>query len=247
MTRVPFLLLAAAGTGLISAQAPDPTGHYQPFTAEIKSTYYDEEGRRSEFADWFSRKADGSYSREGETEACGRRGRYRQIFHALGSFVADVHYYTQSAYVIPLVTEARFRQVRDAYANCERFETGWRLLGESQYLGIRVVGFEYTSGRRVTREWVAPELACFPFVEHDVDGGELRSLRRVVSVDLEEPEPARFQIPPEIRLVTPVEDLRLLEKFCGRPLHEGQRLHAESAEREYQQAKPHWRGPFRLP
>lgn len=239
--------MAAAGTGLISAQAPDPTRRYQPFTAQIQSTYYDEDGQRREFFDWFSRKADGSYSREGDTEACGRRDWYRQIFDAPGSCIADVHYYTQSAYVVPLVTDARFRQVRDAYANCERFERGWRLLGESQYLGIRVVGLKYTSGRRVARKWVTPELGCFPFVEHDLEDGELRSLREVVSVHLEEPEPARFQIPPEIRLVTPMEDLQLFEKLCGRPIHEGSRLHAESAEREYQQAKPHWEGPFRLP
>lgn len=247
------LILACSGLpSLLAGQSElsaRPAGSYQPFTAQINSTYWDESGGKVSFMRTFARRGDGSYADDGDSDTCGERSWVRYIFDSVKRFVAKVSSYTRSAHIAPLVTESRFRGVLEFHGSCRMLQEGaWEVVGESERLGFRVLEIQHKGGDDWTRKkWVAPELACFALLSLLIEPGNIvRTREEVLSLELGEPDPRLFEIPSDVEWITPLEELRRFETRCHWVTPDDRRM-MERLEREYQEAKPHWRGPFRLP
>jgi hypothetical protein len=244
MQRLLTLLLAAglvvlAGKHCLAAQPPRPTpGPYRPFSAQIKTTYLDEEAAETVFVSSFHRRADGSYARMGETEAFGERGTFHWILDARERTWIDVDSFVGAVLVFPLVSDSKYRSLLEEPGTCARLSDGtWTRVGGGEMLGMKVIDIELPySSRRKAKMRVAPELECFPLLDLLIENGVAVTRIEVVSLDLGDPDPAAFHIPPGFREVSPMQFEELYQKrFRG-----GSYFGTEEAarqEREYQEAK----------
>jgi hypothetical protein len=230
----------AAGLVVLASRsdlAAQPPGPYRPFSAQIKTTYLDEEGAETVFVSSFYRRADGSYAELGETEAFGERGKFHWILDARERTWIDVNSFTGAVLIFPLIRDSKFRSLLEEPGTCGRLSDGtWTRAGDGEMLGMKVIDIESPLGRMKTKLRVAPELQCFPLLDLLIENGVAVTKKEVVSLDLGRPDPAAFQIPPGFREVSPMQFEELYQKRFRGGSYFGKE-EAARQEREYQEAK----------
>ncbi len=232
--------LFAAMSSFLSAQdIAAPTERYRPFTAEVATTYFYEQGDAKVFSGRFFRKSDGSYARIEESEANGgERGTVRYILDAPTRTWVDADTFVNAALVMRR-SESEFRRLMLSEGGCEDDpgDVDSKRVGESEKLGMRTVEIEsQVSPNLITRRWVAPDLQCFELLNLLIEKGEVRTKKEVLSVQFGEPDPEPFRVPAGYRIVDPSQYEELWKKKYNGRDYFGEKALAR-LQREYEEGR----------
>lgn len=228
--------LAAISSYVGAQPATRPAGTYRPFTAQIKTTYFDEQGGATAFVGAFYRRSDGSSARIQEAEGPGNaRGLVIDIVDYPNRIWIGVEPFLKTVTVVAR-NERGFNALQTVLSgNCENFRER-AATGESRRFAVRAVEFEDRWSAKLThRIVVAPELACYPLLDLLFERGVFVTKTEVLSLQFGEPDASAFQVPPGYKQVSPLELENLWRAKYNQP-HLGDKL-AGQLEQEYEEGR----------
>jgi len=213
-----FLIVSLLGATTCFGQASVQS--YQPFTANLVTTYFDDSDSSTEFRSVFARKSNGSYARFEHTEDFNReRGTSQYIADFDERTWTTIKSYTRSATVLAM-DEQEFGNFRELPFTCRNLEdqSTWKQTGKFEMLGFEVIEIERNvSARSRERLSVAPVLNCFPLRELLVESDRVVTKVEATEIQRGDPPAALFAIPVEYALVSPGEfEKRWKQLYNGR-------------------------------
>ena len=222
----------------------------RPFSSEVISKYSGG-GRAFELRRRYAQAADGStlFSSENDPPVndTGLRGEYsyslnmrtRELIHSFSLIRAVI--------VRPFTDVGDLVAVQPRHTCAWLTDGTWRRVGEGKIRGIRVLEVVEDEREGATRMWVAPELNCFQMKLRRTKAGRIVQEDRLVSLNLNEPGPLVFDVPPRYEVLTPREfEKRFRTTYPGKQIYSDQLL--ERYEQQYQQSiEKAKRQPVRVP